>query len=333
MTAMPLTVVVPTHDRRDILSETIQSILNQGVDSDHYEVVVVVDGSSDGTVEMLEGLGAGPRLRVVKQKNRGLAAARNRGVAEARGRVILFLDDDMIASQDLVAVHLDEHAPPGERVVFGALALAPGVRRSFLKQGVEEWGNDVNRRLAYPGYRFRFDDCHFGHASVTRSLLQRVAGFDETFVRFGNEDYELGWRLIQSRVKMQFASRAVASQIYEKTFRRWQQDSYCVGLADVALGDKHPSLAAELRHYLPVRHPIKRLVRYLSQLPVDPLTPAWGVTAVVMEGLERWGARGAALSRVQSLLGERWYWRGVRDARRRRPGIEAGDPSWPEKLA
>lgn len=317
-----LTVVVPTYNRREILSQTLPTVLSQEGARGDYEVVVVVDGSTDGTLESLARLGTAPVLRVVSQRNRGLSAARNRGAAEARGDLVLFLDDDMMASPALVAEHLREHADGKERVVFGALALAPGARRSFLKLGVEEWGRDLASRLSAPGYHFRFDDCYFGNASVRREVLRRAGGFDEAFVKFGNEDYDLGWRLLAMGVEMRFARAAVADQIYDKTFRRWLQDVYFVGRADVALAEKHPALCAQLRLSRGERHPFKRLARWSGRSPVDPLTPVWFLAGAILAGFERAGARSGLLRRAQSLMGERQYWRGVRDARRQAaPGV------------
>ena len=333
MSGTLLSVVVPTYNRRRILERTLPSLLDQTADARAYEVLVVVDGSTDGTLEMLQSRAERGELRVAAQANRGLAAARNRGAQEARGEAVLFLDDDMIASRDLVAIHREEHARAGERVVFGALDLAPAPRKSFLQEGVEIWGREVDARLGAAGHRFQFDDCHFGHASISRPLLLRAGGFDESFTRFGNEDYDLGWRLIQAGAEMRYAPRAVARQIYDKRFSRWLRDCYCVGLADVVLERKHPSLAPGLRLSRRERHPLKRFARIAALLPADPLAPAWGLAAAALGGLERAGARGKLLGHAQSLLGERQYWRGVRDARKGERPRGAGVRSQAGRLA
>jgi glycosyltransferase involved in cell wall biosynthesis len=325
MTLPFLSVVVPTYNRREILKRTLPSLLEQTARPGGYEILVVVDGSRDQTVEMLEAHREKSRIRTIVQENRGLAAARNRGAEEARGDVVLFLDDDMIASPELVEAHAEEHARPGERVVFGALGLAAEVRRSFLKEGVETWGREMDARLGSPEHRFHFDDCHFGNASIARGLLARAGKFDESFTRFGNEDYDLGWRLIQLGAEMRYAPGARAVQIYDKGLFRWLRDCYCVGLADVVLERKHPSLASQLRFSRRERHPLKRLARLSALLPADPLAPAWGVAAAALAGLEMAGARGGILGHAQSLLGERQYWRGIRDARRRARPDRAGD--------
>ncbi|HEV8337654.1 MAG TPA: glycosyltransferase [Candidatus Polarisedimenticolia bacterium] len=316
MSSPRVSIVVPTYNRRRLLAGTLPPLLSQEPASIPYEIVVVVDGSRDGTVEMLREIQGEGRLRFVTQENRGLAAARNRGAREGRGEIVLFLDDDMIAPPNLVSGHLEAHARPGERVVFGGLGLAPAVRRSFLKDGVESWGAEIDARLSSPGYRFRFDDCHFGHASISKSLFLRAGGFDESFVKFGNEDYELGWRLIGMEAEMSYLGRVAVGQVYDKTFGRWLEDCYSVGRADVDLQRKHRALAADLRLSRREPHPLKRFARWSSLLAVDFTAPAWAAAELAMAGMERAGARGRALGHVQSLLGERRYWKGIRDARR-----------------
>jgi glycosyltransferase involved in cell wall biosynthesis len=85
------TVVIPTYNRASVIGRAVGSVLAQR--QHDLEVVVVDDGSTDETVEVLRRVDD-PRLRVVGQPNRGVAAARNRGLAEARGGFVAFLDSD-----------------------------------------------------------------------------------------------------------------------------------------------------------------------------------------------------------------------------------------------
>jgi GT2 family glycosyltransferase len=318
-----LSIVVPTFNRRALLARTLPALLAQRGVADGYEAIVVVDGSTDGTLDLLRGV-ADRRLRVVAQPNRGLAAARNRGAGEARGGIVLFLDDDMIADPGLAAAHLEAHADGREAVALGALAVAGGGRRSFLQEGVEAWSRDLGRRLAAPGYRARFDDWSFGHASISRSLFLRAGGFDEEFVAYGNEDYDLGFRLGRMGVEVRFAAGAVARQIYDKNVLQWLGDMTSVGRADVALVRKHPELAAGLRLAGGPVHPLKRLARWSGGAPADPLAPLWGGLALALAAADAAGLRGRFLAHAQSLAGERAYWRGVRAARGPAPAAPRG---------
>jgi hypothetical protein len=100
-----VSVIIPTHDRKRLLALTIQSVLWQR-DVD-LELLVVDDGSSDGTSEVVRALGD-PRVRLLRHDvARGVSAARNHGVEEARGRWVAFLDDDDLWSSLKLPLQLD----------------------------------------------------------------------------------------------------------------------------------------------------------------------------------------------------------------------------------
>jgi glycosyltransferase involved in cell wall biosynthesis/peptidoglycan/xylan/chitin deacetylase (PgdA/CDA1 family)/2-polyprenyl-3-methyl-5-hydroxy-6-metoxy-1,4-benzoquinol methylase len=112
-----LSVVIPTYERDRQLARLLDTLERQTlftVRAADFEVVIVVDGSSDGTLDSLERRRSewqerGVRLRVLEQANQGAAAARNRGVLAADGDVVLFLDDDLLAAPDVLQHHLDFH--------------------------------------------------------------------------------------------------------------------------------------------------------------------------------------------------------------------------------
>jgi glycosyltransferase involved in cell wall biosynthesis len=111
-----VSVVVPTHDRRRLLLQTLRSILRQrGVD---FEVIVVDDGSTDGTAEMVARL-RDARVRVVRHDTpRGVAVARNRGIAEAAGAWLAFCDDDDLWAPDKLARQLQAAHQTGRSWVY-----------------------------------------------------------------------------------------------------------------------------------------------------------------------------------------------------------------------
>lgn len=90
MSAPLVSVVIPTYNQQRLLSQTLDSVFAQTCTD--YEVVVVNDGSTDGTSAYLSSLG--DRVRVIEQENRGIGAARNRGIEEARGKYVALLDHD-----------------------------------------------------------------------------------------------------------------------------------------------------------------------------------------------------------------------------------------------
>ena len=111
MTAQPeLSVIIATYNRREVLlSQSLPSVFNQDLSSNKYEVIVIVDGSTDGTGAALRELNPSCSLRVVEQQNCGLSKSRNIGIELARGELVTFVDDDIICSPDVFRLHIEAH--------------------------------------------------------------------------------------------------------------------------------------------------------------------------------------------------------------------------------
>ncbi|MBN1657065.1 MAG: glycosyltransferase [Anaerolineae bacterium] len=186
-----VSVVIPTYNRADLICETIDSVLDQTVSG--VEVIVIDDGSTDSTCELLNKRYGG-RIRYLYQPNHGRAAARNRGVALSRGEYLLFLDsDDMLlpgglghevayldAHQEIDVVYTDGYFCDrvGNEIGRIAAARAPHVAGDMLRYLVLS-----NTIMA----------CH--SAMVRRRALDRVGPpyFDESL--HGTEDEDLWIRL------------------------------------------------------------------------------------------------------------------------------------------
>ena len=189
--AMPsVSVVIPTHDRASLLARAIDSALAQEDVASEVEVIVVDDGSTDGTREVLEGYG--DAIRWARQGNAGPAAARNRGVAMARGDWIAFLDSDdewvphKLARQ--LPLTLGGHGLVySDRVDLGALSSWRGLH----SQRVKFWEGDVFEPLLMGNF------ITLSSVLMQRSWFERLGGFDETL--WGTEDWDL-W--------LKFAERA-----------------------------------------------------------------------------------------------------------------------------
>lgn len=183
-----LSVVVTTYNRAAILAKCLDALLDQeGQPS--YEVLVVDDGSTDATPELLSKLmQTHERLRVYRQPNAGRSAARNAGIREARGEILCYVDSDVFVTRGFVQAHLDAHA---------AFRARSGGRRECFVQG-----QSVNIDKLEDAYKAKvppFDPSRAffdtKNVSIRRALLSEVGGFDTGFVEYGWEDLELGLRL------------------------------------------------------------------------------------------------------------------------------------------
>src|SRR3954454_24236279 len=112
-----VSVVAPTYTRRHGLEAWVEPLLREpGL----HELVVAVDGSTDGSVEWLqERSRLDPPLKVLSRPNRGAGPARQAGIEAATGEVVLLLDDDVIAEPGLVAGHARHHAALEPLMVLG----------------------------------------------------------------------------------------------------------------------------------------------------------------------------------------------------------------------
>src|ERR1700719_3669758 len=130
---LKISVIVPTYNRRELIERTIQTLFDQDLPPDQYEVVVVVDGSRDGTAEYLNSLRPACRFVVLEQPaNRGQGSAKNVGLAAARGEIVVFLDDDLLCERTLLSEHLRAHEGPGRSLVVGYIMLETSSLPKFV---------------------------------------------------------------------------------------------------------------------------------------------------------------------------------------------------------
>jgi glycosyltransferase involved in cell wall biosynthesis len=199
-----VSVVVPTHNRAALLREAIESVCNQTVDC--WELIIVDDGSTDGTARVVEPYLADPRVRFRRRPNGGRAAARNDGVSLAEGELICFLDSD----DRYLAGNLESH--------LGVLDASAGVGMSiggyeFIDEGGASLGSaylpwHVGGALDLEGWLLN-GFAMPGSIMIRREWFERVGGFDPAMT--GGEDRDLFLRLAQAGCPMSWV-REIVSQ-------------------------------------------------------------------------------------------------------------------------
>jgi glycosyltransferase involved in cell wall biosynthesis len=187
-----VSVVIPTYNRAAQVSDAVRSVLGQNLPA--HEIIVVDDGSTDGTRRALAPLM--DRIRYVRTRNRGVSAARNRGIREATGEWIAFLDSDDSWRPEKLRRQADCVIRTGAKVCFCICTNEEGVPIDGLGAMDSDWGDDAMK--FYPG-----GDCrlfrHRGHPVlqtmlVSKSALVRTGGFDESL--WVAEDHQLMHRLV-----------------------------------------------------------------------------------------------------------------------------------------
>jgi glycosyltransferase involved in cell wall biosynthesis/peptidoglycan/xylan/chitin deacetylase (PgdA/CDA1 family) len=238
-------IVVPTYQRRDVVCDALRAMTSIQY-AGPFEVIIVVDGSTDGTAEALAQVPVPFPIRIVSQANAGAARARNHGAELATGDVLLFVDDDMICAPDILSEHAQSHLA-GADAVLGDIPFDPDSPPGFLGQGVDDWTRERSARLSAGGMLTLFD-LLTGQLSIKRTVFDAIGGFDGKFTQdgsFGNEDLDIGTRLLD-HYNVVFNPRAISYQRYVVTPRQNMKQWYDAGQADVAFARKHPAKAAEL---------------------------------------------------------------------------------------
>jgi glycosyltransferase involved in cell wall biosynthesis len=194
-----ISVIIPTYNRQPILEKCLRAleqqhwIPNQPIAG--YEVVVVDDGSTDGTVNWLQDRAAEfPHVRVLCQEHLGPAAARNLGIAQAQGDTIIFIDSDLVVTEQFLQAHANA-------LLGGQQSL--GSDRLFTYGWVINTCNFDNP--THEPYKITdFSAAYFatGNVAIARHWLEAAGQFDTRFSLYGWEDLELGVRLQQLGLKL-----------------------------------------------------------------------------------------------------------------------------------
>jgi O-antigen biosynthesis protein len=196
-----------------------------------YEVIVVNDGSTDGTLAIAEGFAY---CRIISQQNKGLGVARNVGAEAATGEIVAYTDSDCVADPDwltylvakmetaaLVACGGPNFPPPEESLVPAAVAVSPGGPTHVLLS------DDVAEHIAGCNMAFR------------RDILLRMGGFDPIY-RAAGDDVDICWRFQDAGYTIGFSPAAVVWHFRRNTVKAYigQQRGY--GKAEALVYSKHP---------------------------------------------------------------------------------------------
>lgn len=248
MSAIEISVVIPTYNRREILRSMLGALREQTISPQKFEVIVVVDGATDGTWEMLQEIETPYRLTSHYQENAGLGSstfssgvsvARNRGAALAEGHVLLFLDDDLIPLPGLVEEHARIHRHSQKAVVLGRLLPSD---ETTTKRGWNIWEErtlETHYRLMARGNRppagWRLYSANF---SVERQQFVAMNGFDVAMGHVRGEDVDLGLRLEDAGATFHFVPAAGAIHLGFRNFSSWCNSAYILGVRDVVLAEE-----------------------------------------------------------------------------------------------
>ncbi len=193
---MKVTVQICSMNRKKLLKRALEALFEQSFDKNDFEIIVVDDGSSDGTSEMVRELAktAPCSIKLITQEHAGLASGRNKAIREASGDIIIFIDDDIIADKNFIAEHVKSHAKHPKSVIMGWVNHTANLQRRTPKFCMA----DISTSFFWTS-----------NVSVEKKYLIEAGLFDEDFKEYGWEDLELGRRLKKLGLKRRYNFKAL----------------------------------------------------------------------------------------------------------------------------
>ncbi len=242
--AIELSIIIPTYNRVERLRACLKSLNQQTQPVGDWEVVVVVDGSMDGTPEMLSSLVTPYRLQVCEQEHLGKSVALNRGVAAASGNYCLFLDDNVVAGPELVAEHLQVHRAEQGVVCVGPILLVLAQQSDwYVREFADRWNRhytELSEGLQSPSWL----DCHASNLSAPRTAVLEVGGFAADLpVSF---DLKSGRDLECHGLRVVYRTRATVERCEDRGFDRLTAEAEQRGRVHAELCRHDPDMMPKL---------------------------------------------------------------------------------------
>ncbi len=230
-------IIIPTYNRKSILEKCLEALFNQNYPKDKYEIILIDDGSTDGTEKMVSSLSPPCQLRYIRSEKRvGPFISRNKGIEIVQGIYIIFVDSDVIVVPEFIQEHLEFHHFYGDGIVNGQLVYISSLEQVGKKRK-SVW--DIS-----------FSSFDTANVSVKKEYIRKVGGFAMNLPLYGWQDVELGYRLGKIGLKKRKNPKALGYH-----FRKWADTSNLAflkekelmrGMSGALYFKKHPCFKVKL---------------------------------------------------------------------------------------
>lgn len=217
-----ISAIVPTYNGARMLADTLRSLRYQSLLEEEYEIVVVVDGSTDNTMELIHSMNREPQKKirpVFFEQNLGLHSARHAGAKAARGEILAYTDDDAICDRNWLAALFSEYrsesiACVGGKILPKWLSIPPQWMKHFAPWTLSllDYGEE-RKELEWPENIF---GCNF---SVRKSMLVKFGGFNPELIGdkwVGDGEAGLLRKLFSAGLKIVYAPEAIVWHVIQE---------------------------------------------------------------------------------------------------------------------
>ena len=227
---MEISVVVPSYNAGQKIGRCVEALLQQDFPRANYEIIVVDDGSTDGTVDSLSRY----PINVVRQKHMGPAAARNLGARASKGKIIAFTDADCAPKKNWLSTLLSNFADPSVGGVGGSYET--GNRESVLARTI---GYEIADK--HDNMPSSVDFIGSFNCAYRRDAFEKAGGFDVSFQIASGEDNDLSYRIFSMGYRLLFDRRAVVVHDHPTKVLNYLSKQLKHAMWRVMLYKKHPN--------------------------------------------------------------------------------------------
>ncbi|MFH8119628.1 MAG: glycosyltransferase [Candidatus Aenigmatarchaeota archaeon] len=226
-----ISIVIPAYNAEKTIANTIKALLKQNYPKKDYEIIVVDDGSTDNTVNVVKKF---KKVRLIKQKHKGPAAARNLGAKKAKGSIILFTDSDCVPGKNWIKFMIE---PFKNKEIVGV----SGTYRTLNKESsiARFIGYEIERNHEVMKKKKYIDFIGSYSAAYRKNIFLKFGGFDENFPIASGEDPELSFRISKAGYKMVFQPKAYVYHKHPDTLWKFLKQQFWRGYWRVLLYKKH----------------------------------------------------------------------------------------------
>jgi glycosyltransferase involved in cell wall biosynthesis len=259
----PVSVIIPTYNGASKIGALLESLQRQS--NKNFQVVIVIDGSTDETLEVLKNYQSNfIELKIINQNNQGRAVAKNTGAENANGDLLIFYDDDMRPSTTSVQSHVDFYNSNNCEYILGGNQIEDKAKAK----------NDIENYKAHLTYKW-LSKYHEGvnyinegnlfltaaNFSISRNLFKKLNGFNSKLT--DAEDFDLAFRAVKQKVKIYFDKSNLAIHEDPITCKR-----YIIRQRQYSLARKN--LLYLKNTYLDKNNPSTYLKKMIYRIFADP---------------------------------------------------------------
>lgn len=235
-----ISIIIPAYNADKIISYCLDSLMNQTIERSEYEIIVVDDGSTDKTAEVVQCYES---IRLITQHNQGPASARNNGAGEARGEIILFTDSDCVPQKNWIEKMIEPfQQEPDLAGVRGAYVTDQKEMTARFVQAEYEDKYDVLRKQKY----IDFVDTY--SAGFKRDIFLQFNGYDTSFPVACAEDVELSFRMAAKGCKIVFNPEAIVRHTHPAAYILYLKKKYKFAYWRILAVKKNPNKAIKDSH-------------------------------------------------------------------------------------